>query len=294
MSSPESKNPAPRVPPIEQKHDVLPTLFGDGYGIYEVRKGSFVFSFALNISILALLIWLGSWTATHVPEIKQEVGLSVDISPYTLPPAKSAAGGGGGGGSHDVNPASKGALPKFAKTQIAPPTVLPMEQPKLAVAPTVVVPPDIKLPQAAQMGDPLSKVLNTPSNGVGVGGGIGSGSGGGVGSGRGPGVGPGYGGGIGGGPYRVGGGVSPPKVVYRVEPEFSEEGRKNKLQGMVLLRAIIGVDGKAHDISVRRSLGMGLDERAIEAMKQWRFEPGKKDGQPVPVEISFEISFHLY
>jgi TonB family protein len=294
MFSPESKNPAPRVPSAEQKHDVLPTLFGDGYGLYEVRKGSFVFSFALNTSLIALLIWLGSWTAAHAPEIKQVVGLSVDISPYVLPPAKSVSGGGGGGGSHDLIPASKGALPKFAKTQIAPPTVLPMEQPKLAVAPTVVVPPEIKLPQAAQMGDPLSKVLSAPSNGVGVGGGIGSGSGGGVGSGRGPGVGPGWGGGIGGGAYHVGGGVSAPRIIYRIEPEFSEEARKNKMQGMVLLRVIIGTDGKAHDISVRRSLGMGLDERAIDAVKQWRFEPGKKDGQPVPVEVSFEVSFHLY
>jgi TonB family protein len=144
------------------------------------------------------------------------------------------------------------------------------------------------------MGDPLSKVLGTLSNGPGLGGGIGSGSGGGVGSGRGPGVGPGWGGGIGGGAYHVGGGVSAPKVIYRVEPEFSEEARKNKWQGTVILRVIIGVDGKTHDISVQRSLGMGLDEKAIEAARQWRFEPGEKDGKPVPVEVSMEINFRLY
>jgi len=294
MSSPESKNPAPRVPPIEQKHDVLPTLFGDGYGIYEVRKGSFVFSFALNVSILALLIWLGSWTATHAPEIKQEVGLSVDISPYTLPPAKSMAGGGGGGGSHDVNPASKGALPKFAKTQIAPPTVLPMEQPKLAVAPSVVVPPEIKLPQAAQMGDPLSKVLSTPSNGIGVEGGIGNGKGGGVGPGNGIGVGPGSDRGTGGGVYHVGGGVSAPRPIYRPDPEFSEEARKSKYQGNVVLRVVVGVDGKPHEISVERSLGMGLDEKAIETVRTWRFEPGRRNGAPVAVPVLVEVNFRLF
>jgi periplasmic protein TonB len=294
MSSPELKKPISQPPSEEQKHDVLPTLFGDGYGIYEVRKGSFVISFALNTSILALLIWLGSWTAAHAPQIKQVVGLSVDVSPYVLPASKDVSGGGGGGGSHDVNPASKGALPKFAKTQIAPPTVLPMEQPKLAVTPTVVVPPEIKLPQSGQMGDPLSKVLSTPSNGTGVGGGIGSGSGGGVGSGRGPGVGPGWGGGIGGGAYRVGGGVSAPKILYKLEPEFSEEARKNKFQGNVMLRVVVGTDGKTHDISVVRSLGMGLDEKAVESLREWRFEPGKKDGKSVPVEVLVEVSFHLY
>jgi protein TonB len=294
MSSPEAKNPPSELPPAEQKHDVLPTLFGDGYGIYEVRKGSFVASFVLNCTFLALLLWIGSWTASHAPAIKQVAGLAVDISPYVLPPSKTSSGGGGGGGSHDINPASRGALPKFSNKQFAPPTVLPMESPKLPVTPTVVVPPEIKLPQGGQMGDPLSKVLGTLSNGPGLGGGIGSGSGGGVGSGRGPGVGPGWGGGIGGGAYHVGGGVSAPKVIYRVEPEFSEEARKNKWQGTVILRVIIGVDGKTHDISVQRSLGMGLDEKAIEAARQWRFEPGEKDGKPVPVEVSMEINFRLY
>jgi TonB family protein len=294
MLSPELKNPESSVATSEQKHDVMPTLFGDGYGLYEVRKGSFVVSFVLNTTIIALLIWLGSWTATHAPEIKQVVGLSVDVSPYVLPPAKDISGGGGGGGSHDVNPASKGALPKFAKSQLAPPTVLPTEQPKLAVTPTVVVPPEIKLPQGGQMGDPMSKVMAALSNGTGTGGGIGSGSGGGVGSGHGPGVGPGWGGGIGGGAYRVGGGVSAPKVLYKIDPEFSEEARKNKWQGTVVVHVIVGTDGKAHDMSVQRSLGMGLDEKAVEALKQWRFEPGRKDGQPVPTEISVEVSFRLY
>ncbi len=294
MSTPEVQNPEARVLPSEQKHDVLPTLFGDGTGLYEVRKGSFVVSFLLNSAILALLIWAGSWTASHAPEIKQVVGLSVDVSPYIMPSSKTVSGGGGGGGSHDVNPASKGALPKFSKTQIAPPTVLPMERPKLAVMPTVVVPPEIKMPQVGPMGDPLAKVLGPASNGVGTGGGIGSGTGGGVGSGRGPGVGPGWGGGIGGGAYHVGGGVSAPRVIYKVDPEFSDEARKNKWQGVVVLHVVIGTDGKTHDISVARSLGMGLDEKAVEAARLWRFEPGMKDGRPVPVEVNMEVNFHLY
>jgi len=294
MSTLEVKNPPSQLQSSGQKHDILPTLFGDDYGIYEVRKGSFVASAILNCSVVALLLWVGSWTASHAPAIKQVVGMSVDISPYVLPPSKDVAGGGGGGGSHDVNPASKGFLPKFAKSQLAPPTVLPMEQPKLPVLPTVVVPPEIKMPTGMQMGDPLAKLNGPLSNGTGTGGGIGSGTGGGVGSGHGPGVGPGWGGGIGGGAYRVGGGVRAPKPIFSPDPEFSEEARKNKFQGNVILKIIVGIDGKTHEIAVLRSLGMGLDEKAIEAVRQWRFEPGTKDGQPVPVEVNVEVNFHLY
>jgi len=293
MPTPEVKNPQSQAPVVEQKHEILPTLFGDGYGLYEVRKGSFFVSFFVNSTIVALLFWLSSWTVTHAPQIKQLVGNSVDISPYVMPAGKEASGGGGGGGSHDVNPASKGALPKLSKMQIAPPTVLPMDNPKMPVAPTVVVPPEIRLPQSGQMGDPLAKAL-IASNGTGLGGGIGSGSGGGVGSGRGPGVGPGWGGGIGGNAYHVGNGVGAPKVIYRVDPEFSEEARKNKWQGTVELQVIVGTDGKTHDISVSRSLGMGLDEKAVESVRLWRFEPGTKDGKPVPVEVSVQVNFRLY
>jgi TonB family protein len=146
---------------------------------------------------------------------------------------------------------------------------------------------------STNIGDPLSK-LNLPSNGTGAGSGIGSGSGGGIGSGRGPGVGPGWGGGIGGGPYRVGGGVSAPRALYAPDPEYSEEARKAKYQGTVVLYVVVGPDGRPRDVKVSRSLGLGLDEKAIEAVKSWKFDPARKDGQPVAVQISVEVNFRLY
>ena len=167
------------------------------------------------------------------------------------------------------------------------------DNPKLAVTPTVVLPPNIKLPTAGELGDPLSRVMGPPSNGTGSGGGIGSGNGGGVGSGSGPGVGPGYGGGYGGGPYRVGGGVSAPKALYAPDPEYSEEARKSKFQGTVVLW-LVDADGRPEQVRVQRALGMGLDEKAIEAVKLWKFEPAKKDGHPVPVMINVEVNFRLY
>jgi TonB family protein len=275
---------------------ILPTLFGEGYGTYQVQRETFVVSFLLHIVAAALIIASSSFLYQHREDIKQQVtGIVTDISPYILAPSSSKAGGGGGGGDRDKLPAPKGALPKLSREQITPPAVVVRnEAPKLAVDPTVVVPPSITLPQNGALGDPLSSVLGPPSNGTGSGGGIGSGSGGGVGSGRGPGVGPGWGGGIGGGPYRVGGGVSAPKPIFTPDPEYSEEARKAKYQGVVVLWLVVGSDGHPREIKIARPLGMGLDEKAVEAVRTWRFEPARKDGQAVSVVMNVEVSFRLY
>lgn len=288
-----------RVPPSSAMEPaILPTLFGEGYGLYKTRKSTLVLSFLAHALAIVLLLVSGRFVAAHRPEIRQQVvGIVTEVSPYLLPPSATKAGGGGGGGDRDKLAASKGALPRFSREQLAPPAVVVRnENPKLAVEPTVVVPPEIYLAtlQTGPLGDPLSSVLAPPSSGTGSGGGIGSGSGGGVGSGRGPGVGPGWGGGIGGGAYRVGGGVTAPRVIYAPDPEFSEEARKAKYQGTVVLWAIVGADGRTHDIRVLRSLGMGLDEKAIEAIRQWRFEPGRKGGIAVAVQVNVEVSFRLY
>lgn len=277
---------------------ILPTLFGEGYELYRTRRSTFVLSFVAHALAIVLLLLSGRFVALHRHEIRQQViGVVTEISPYILPPSASKTGGGGGGGDRDKLSASKGALPRSSREQLAPPAVVVRnETPKLPVEPTVVVPPEIhlSLPQTGPLGDPLSSILGPPSSGTGSGGGIGSGSGGGVGSGRGPGVGPGWGGGIGGGAYRVGGGVSAPRVIYAPDPEFSEEARKAKYQGTVVLWTVVGPDGRVHDIRIQRSLGMGLDERAIEAIRQWRFEPGRRDGIPVAVMVNVEVNFRLY
>ena len=300
MSTPVLTKTEPDKSPtvkVAEKHDILPTLFGEGEGLYPQRKDTFVYSFILHMIAAALIIWSGHWVYSHQDEIKQQVvGLVTDVSPYLpLPVSKTKAGGGGGGGDRDKLAAPKGALPKLSKDQIVPPAiVVRTENPKLVVDPSVVVPPQIKLPTQGDLGDPLSKVIGTPSNGTGYGGGIGSGSGGGVGSGSGPGVGPGHGGGYGGGAYRVGGGVSAPKALYAPDPEYSEEARKAKYQGTVVLWLVVDASGRPQQIRIQRALGMGLDEKAIEAVKQWKFDPARRDGQAVPVMINVEVNFRLY
>jgi periplasmic protein TonB len=271
----------------------------DIWGFYDYKKNGAAFSTAVHVVAIALIIGgtlLGRRVVQQIAKPQATVTLLApdDIPP--LPPSKTAAGGGGGGGDRDILQASKGKLPKFSMQQIVPPMVVVRnENPKLTAEPTVVVPPQIHLAMNTlpNLGDPMA-LPGPPSNGTGSGGGIGSGSGGGVGSGRGPGVGPGEGGGIGGGVFHVGGGVSAPKPVYSPDPEYSEEARKAKYQGVCVLWLVVGPDGRPRDIKVTRTLGLGLDEKAIEAVKTWKFEPAMKDGKPVSVEISVQVDFHLY
>ncbi len=288
--------PIPAHSPVVPQEAILPSLFGEGCGAYRARPAAFVFSYIANVVLATLLIWSGHWFVEHRQKIKQQVvGLVTDVSPYILPSSKTQAGGGGGGGDRDKMAASKGSPPKFAREQIAPPVVVVRnENPRLPVDPTVVGPPQIQLPQLGTPGDLLSGLLGPPSSGTGSGGGIGSGSGGGVGSGYGPGVGPGSGGGIGGGVYRVGGGVTAPRPIYAPDPDYSEEARKAKFQGTVVLWMVVGPDGRPRDMRVARSAGMGLDEKALEAVRTWRFEPGRKDGQPVAVLVNVQVNFRLY
>ncbi|ABF42134.1 outer membrane transport energization protein TonB [Candidatus Koribacter versatilis Ellin345] len=270
---------------------VLPFLFAEHASM---RRSPFGASAALHAAAFLLIATSSLWMAQHPVAKKQTTALLTDVGTFTLPPSKTIAGGGGGGGDRDKFDASRGDAPRFAREQITPPAIVVRnEAPKLAVDPTVVGPPDVKLSNLGVTGDPLSKMLSA-SNGTGAGGGIGSGYGGGVGSGYGPGVGPGWGGGYGGGVYRVGSGVSAPRAIYAPDPQYSEEARKAKMQGVVVLALVVGADGRTHDVKIARTLGMGLDEKAIEAVKTWKFEPALKDGHPVSVLVSVEVNFHLY
>lgn len=284
----------PKLPPLEvTSKPVDPNELKGLNGLYsgnESRAG--IMSFLIHVSVVAAIFILGS--LKPVQKLVQETVTLVapDIRPYIAKPQKQQSAGGGGGGARSPMQASKGALPKPARKQFTPPRVDPPPDPKLPMLPTVVAPPDVPNIVANNYGDPLSK-LGIPSNGTGAGGGIGSGIGGGVGPGKGAGVGPGSGGGFGGGAYRIGGGVSAPSVLYKVEPEYSEEARKAKWQGTVVLSLVVDESGKAQGIKVVRSLGLGLDQKAIEAVEKWKFKPGMKDGKSVPVIATIEVNFRL-
>jgi periplasmic protein TonB len=286
----------PKLPPLEVTSK--PVAVKSIWGLYGRRNESFVYSFGFQAIVVTLVLTVASAPAVQ-KAMKEVVHLTapVDLAPYQpkMEVKKQAMGGGGGGGDRSPLPASKGRLPKAALRQFTPPmAVVNNPNPKLVMEPTIIAPPDVQLPNVnmAQYGDPLAKI-GPPSNGPGSGGGIGSGSGGGVGSGRGGGFGPGEGGGVGGGVFRVGGGVTAPALLFKVEPEYSEEARKAKYQGTVVLYVEVDPSGKAKNLRVLRSLGLGLDEKAIEAVNKWKFKPGFKDGKPVTVAATIEVNFRL-
>src|SRR5664279_4200882 len=292
----ETINP-PKLPPLELTSK--PVAVKDIWGLYGRQRKSFVMSTGFQLLFVGVVVGL-SFTKPGQTAIKQAVTLftPVDIDAYQpkMAPKKQAMGGGGGGGDRSPLPASKGRLPKQSLRQFTPPmAVVNNPNPKLTMEPSIIVPPDVQLPDCPSClnyGDPLAKI-GPLSNGPGSGGGIGSGSGGGVGSGKGGGFGPGEGGGFGGGVVRVGGGVTPPALLFKVEPEYSEEARKAKYQGTVLLYVQVDPSGKAVNMRVLHSLGLGLDEKAMEAVKKWKFKPGVKDGKAVTVEAQIEVNFRL-
>ena len=265
--------------------EILPIFGANDFRIFPADHRSFVVSF-ISHTLLIVLIASGIWVGRR-PMLK-----SIATTPELT---YLANGGGGGSGDHSSVPATKGTPPKMSDQQLAPATiVVRRSDPMLPVQPTVVGPPDVKLPQSDHIGDLISSNLVIPSNGSGDGGGAGSGSDTGLGGGTGLGYGPGFDTGAGGRVFTMSRGITAPRAIYDPEPEYSDEARRVKHQGVVILSLVVDQQGRARDIHVARSLGMGLDEKALEAVRMWKFSPGMKDGIPVAVRVNIEVSFRLY
>jgi len=200
---------------------------------------------------------------------------------------------GGGGGERSPLPASLGRLPRFARQQFTPPSATRRAvHAVLLMEPTLIGPTNMQMAHITlpQFGDPLGRE-GPASSGPGSGGGIGDGRDGGVGGRRGPGYGSRDGGGFDG--MGLAGSLIAPSVLYKVEPEFSDEARKAKYQGTVLLTIEVGEDGKPHKLRVLRGLGLGLDEKAIEAVSRWIFRPALRNGHPIRAAATIEVNFRL-
>lgn len=286
------EKPQPAAIPITSQ----PLETGDIWQDYKQDPTSWLNSVIFHAIIIAALILPYIIFGRHAPAKQAEV-VPIEISPYVLhiPPGLKKAAGGGGGGNRTPAPPSKGAAPKFDWKQLAPPTTkILIPKPKLPVDPTLLGPPDLKVQMADNMwGNPTS-VPGPPSNGSGTGGGIGTGNGTGVGSGTGGGLGPGRGGGTGGGVFSVGGGVSQPIPIYDPDPPYSEQARKAKYQGTVVLSIIVDAQGRVHNAQVVKPLGLGLDQNAVQTIQTWKFKPAERNGVPVPVRIMVEVTFRLF
>jgi len=279
-----------KLPPLELTSKAVPVK--DIWGLYGRQKKSFLLSTGVQIVVVAAIVALGATKPVRDAAVKAVTLILPLDTAREASPKKPAATHPGSGGDRSPLPASRGRLPKADIRQFTPPVaVYHNMDPRMTMEPSIIAPPDMALPQidSDRYGDPFSK-FTFASNGPGSKGGIGSKEGTGVGDSDGPGFGLNE---FGAGRNGTGKNVSKPELVHKVEPEYSEDARKAKYTGTVVLYIEIEPNGHPTHIRVARSLGMGLDEKAIEAVQKWIFVPGKENGKAVTVPATVEVNFRL-
>jgi periplasmic protein TonB len=275
-------NPAQKLTP-EETANAVPEIWSKNPRFGRVQ----LVSVAIHVAVIALLLspLALMFHATTQPTPKNnEAVVAISDFHLTAPPAKVMTGGGS---SHDKTPPSRGKAPKFAMMQLAAPTSHPVLNPKVSMPPTVLG-PQVAMPNvnAANWGNPLTGLLGNS---------LGDKSGNGIGNGPGNGLGNGSDWGSGAVGHPAGyGGYGSPECLYCPNAQYSDEAVKAKYQGAVLVDALITPDGRATDVRVIKSLGLGLDENAVAAVRTWRFKPAKgPDGKPAAVEQTIEVEFRL-
>jgi TonB family protein len=272
------------------------------------RMESGIASLMVHVLIVGTMVFMAYMAGLQATAKKDPV---VFVTPpqMFLPATGDNGGGGGGGGRLDKLPPTFGRMPDTSRVQYMPPDpgqpkpLVPLDS--LDTKPTVQMPIDLTMESNLPIGDMTAPQGDRYSYGPGTGGGIGTGSGTGIGPGRGPGYGPGEGGGYGGGsgggigngvgPYVMGSGVTEPEAIQQPKPPYTEEARKNRTEGVLLLQAIIRSNGRVDSFKVIKGLGYGLDESAINTIAtKWLFKPGLYHGVPVDVVANIEVTFRLY
>jgi protein TonB len=266
----------PKLPPLELTSTPIPVP--DRMAVKR-NPWALGISVTFNGSLVALALLIG--VRTYINTVKPKLQVTpIDVSEFKAPKPVIAAGGGGG--SPDKIEAIKGRIPPRAEPVVAPKVDQP-PLPTIDVQPDITI-PDMRLPNFGQSNSPNVKL-----------GSLGNGRGTGLGSGDGPGYGPGFGGNIGGGYRRIGGAVSAPIPLFEPEAEFSDEARRAKYQGLCIVRILVDAQGNPQNPRVVRTLGMGLDEKAIEAVMKYKFKPARENGKAVAVwPVDIEVNFHLY
>lgn len=273
-----------------------------------------VFSTCAHAALLLIVLWF-----TAGPAETAAVEVSPEKARLVFLVAPGPGGGGGGGGERKRLPAPRlerrGSQVRVSVPQVTPEPVVTarreVETPPTPAAPAFnpepierepePAPVDVVVaPVAAAQADPIDRegVIDegreaANSRGSGAGAGSGTGQGPGNGEGLGAGIGDGAGGGTGGGPYRPGSGIEPPRLVHEVKADYTEEARHRGLSGDVVLEIVIRRDGSVGDVQVLQALGSGLEQRAVAAVRQWRFEPARRHGVPVDVIVEVAVEFTL-
>jgi protein TonB len=267
-------------------------------------------SAALHVTLVVIAALMGTTSAPGF-DVRRAEPISEQQSPevrhlvFLAPELPRTGTGGGGGGNQQPAPIRRaqgvGSDPITLRVRKEPPPTAPVPTASASAVEDLPPLPSIVLdakPLASglfdQIGLPTGGVLSGTSTGPGSGGGVGTGRGTGIGPGRGPGFGPGSGGGTGGGVYRAGGSVSAPRLIKEVKPKYTSAALVNRIQGTVALEVVVTGDGCTSQIRIVRSLDPGgLDEEAITAVAQWRFEPGRLGAAPVDVLVTIELDFRI-
>ncbi len=247
----------------------------------------FAGSVVAHLAALAVVLFL----LTRIPAVSEEISRPTPLPDITWIATPGPGGGGGGGGNRTPDPPRQAEIVPPKPRSFAPP-------PKAEVTPPKPL-PQMNIPAVTAVAELPGAMTQMPqttlAQGTGSGGGGGTGTGTGVGPGTGSGYGDGSGGGTGGGVYREGNGVTSPRIIREVKPTYTSEAMRARIQGLVRMEAIVLPDGSVGSVKITKSLDptFGLDKEAIRTVQQWRFEPGRRLGQPVPVLIEIEMSFTL-
>lgn len=261
---------------------------------------------------------VGASVVAHVVAFVVAIVIITAMPPVTFPledradrltydivwvPQEGPGGGGGGGGNQSLEPPRQVEMPGQDRMTVPVAKPVNLEPPKPEPDQSETPPVELTIPALAmaQGTEPIIGTLNgipdstSLSQGSGSGGGAGTGRGTGIGPGTGSGLGPGSGGGTGGGAYRPGSGITTPRILREVKPQYTPDALRAKIQGEVWLDCIVLPSGDVGTCDVVRSLDsvFGLDQEAIKAAKQWRFVPGTKQGTPVPVLVTISMGFTL-
>lgn len=280
----------PKFPPLELTSTPIPVVDRMAAKTNPWAVGT---STLVNGGILAAVILLGLKVTTgHFVDTAPHG--HIDLSDLKLPVLGKGNASGGSGGSRDLIDPIVGRPPKVELNPVTPPQAATIDHPKLEMDSAIAAPPDVTIPDNTNLpnvGVPKSNNVTVISNGQGIHGGMGTNGGGGDGPGNGPGLGSGSEPGV----YIPGrGGVTEPTPIFAPEAEFSDEARRQKYQGICLVAVIVDAHGLPQNVHVVQRLGMGLDEKAMEAIRRYRFKPATKDGKPVAAAIVVEVDFRLF
>jgi protein TonB len=271
-------------------------------------KGPLALSSSLHAALIGAVVLATTFGLGQASAVSDSEAVRPEKMRLVYLALPGPGGGGGGGGLKQPLPPPKAKregtrhidspLPVREKPVIPEPKPTPPdpEPPKVKPEPL----PPIEAPVVAVAADNQTRPgaleespAETPSRGSGQGGGVGTGAGVGIGEGDGSGIGDGSGGGTGGGPYRPGSGIEPPTLLKEVKPDYTEEARRRGVEGDVVMEIVVRRDGSVGDVRVLQGLGHGLDERAIAAVRRWRFNPATRRGAPVDVLVEVAMEFKL-